>query len=405
MAGISSADLARELLGCCVAGKPWPRRLLRPLLERAVSDQPAVALEASRALFVTVIERLNDLFEPRLCDIYAALMAEVLEFAGCGYNVTQLLTRYQRIRQPRRCTAEPRAVYVLSRVTLGADVAVTSIVLDAVKRRFPDASVWLVGPEKNYELFAEDSRVSSWPTRYLRAGTLRERLENRPWFETEGGRAIVVDPDSRLTQLGLLRVCPDDEHYFFFESRSHGADTCDPLPVITARWCEETFGVSGARAYIAPCPLAGYDPDVTVSFGVGENLEKRVPDLFERGVLELLGNRSVMVDTGSGGEEAQRVEHAIRGLHHVRTWHGAYAPFASLISQSNLYIGYDSAGQHVAAACGVPLVSIFAGYPCERFYQRWRPAGPGPIDVIKVGDSNPEVVLAQVRSAVAGLCV
>ena len=37
------------------------------------------------------------------------------------------------------------------------------------------------------------------------------------------------------------------------------------------------------------------------------------------------------------------------------------------------YVGYDSAGQHVAAASGTPLISIFAGYPSERMFQRWRP--------------------------------
>jgi len=38
----------------------------------------------------------------------------------------------------------------------------------------------------------------------------------------------------------------------------------------------------------------------------------------------------------------------------------------------------------VAAACGVPLVSIFAGFPNERMFERWRPTGSGPIRVLKV---------------------
>ena len=32
---------------------------------------------------------------------------------------------------------------------------------------------------------------------------------------------MVIDPDSRLTQLGLIPVC-DDSRYFFFESRAFG---------------------------------------------------------------------------------------------------------------------------------------------------------------------------------------
>jgi len=59
----------------------------------------------------------------------------------------------------------------------------------------------------------------------------------------------------------------------------------------------------------------------------------------------------------------------------VESWEGDYAPFASMISRSQLYIGYDSAGQHVAAACGVPLISVFAGYVSDRMFQRWYPTG------------------------------
>ena len=35
-------------------------------------------------------------------------------------------------------------------------------------------------------------------------------------------------------------------------------------------------------------------------------------------------------------------------------WEGSFAGFAAIIAASRLYVGYDSAGQHVAAACGVP---------------------------------------------------
>ena len=37
-------------------------------------------------------------------------------------------------------------------------------------------------------------------------------------------QSIVVDPDSRLTQLGLVPVCAD-ERYYFFESRTFGHRT------------------------------------------------------------------------------------------------------------------------------------------------------------------------------------
>jgi ADP-heptose:LPS heptosyltransferase len=142
-------------------------------------------------------------------------------------------------------------------------------------------------------------------------------------------------------------------------------------------------------------------PAVAVSLGVGENPAKRIPHPFEERLLALLGERpgAIWIDRGAGGEEAARVERAIArsGLPpgRVRTWDGSFAGFASLISRAELYVGYDSAGQHVAAACGVPLVSIFAGFPAPRMFHRWRPAGR----VIRVDDVDPEAVLRRVARA------
>ena len=76
------------------------------------------------------------------------------------------------------------------------------------------------------------------------------------------------------------------------------------------------------------------------------------------------------MDRGAGGEEARRVTAAAGAAECVRFWEGSYAGFASIISQSDLYVGYDSAGQHAAAAAGVPVVTIFAGAPSERFRNR-----------------------------------
>ena len=64
-------------------------------------------------------------------------------------------------------------------------------------------------------------------------------------------------------------------------------------------------------------------------------------------------------------------------------WDGSFAGFAAHIQRSHLYIGYDSAGGHVAAACGVPMISIFAGFPSDRMFQRWRPTGPGEISILR----------------------
>ena len=142
--------------------------------------------------------------------------------------------------------------------------------------------------------------------------------------------------------------------------------------------------MNDAQNYVAP--LAGpVTADIAISFGVGENADKRIDPPFEEEVLRALAGtgKSVLIDQGAGAEEGDRVRRLCDRVPGVRSWNGAYAPFAYAISRAKQYVGYDSAGQHVAAACGTPLLSIFAGYPVERMFQRWRPDGSGRIDVVK----------------------
>ena len=383
MASISCNERAARLLDYCLRGVAWPPELLRALADGECSD----------ALFRVVAEGLADRFEPALCDTYAALFAEAI----APGESSALVERYRRVRVPRAITGEPRTIFVLSRVTLGADVAVTSVLLDAAKRGFPEAHIYLVGPRKNWELFAADPRVLHLPVNYRR-GTLRERLA--AWPELRAALAqpdsIVIDPDSRLTQLGLLPVCPE-ERYYFFESRAYGGDGDEPLPALARRWAGQTFGIADAAPYVAPEQAPGTrQPGIAISLGVGENPAKRIADPFEAELLALLGRTGLplTVDQGAGGEEAARVERAVGAAGvRVERWDGSFAGFASIIAGSRLYVGYDSAGQHVAAACGVPLVAIFAGFPCARMFARWRPAGR----VIRVEDPDPARVLDQVR--------
>jgi hypothetical protein len=363
-------------LDCCLRGEAWPEGLL----------DSAIAIDEGRALLSTVVERLADLFEPRLCDTYAELFSQVIRRVA-----PDLAPRIRRRRAAQEAPASVDRVYVLSRVTLGADIAVTSVLLDAVKRRYPSAEILFVGPRKSYELFESDARIRHFPAPYARGGSLQDRLlaSVALWFAD----GIVVDPDSRLTQLGLIQVCPEDR-YFFFESRSYGGASGARLPDLAACWAREVFGAAEAHPYVAPLAPSGPAADITVSLGVGENDAKRLSDDFERGLLRLLAGTgaSILVDKGGTPEERQRVERAIPA--DVRTHEGAFAPFAAQIARSKLFVGYDSAGGHVASACGVPQISIAHGFVSERMFERWRPKG-----IIVRGDEP----LQQVREAFRGL--
>lgn len=408
MASIPATEIAQEILDACLRDGTWPARQLDALVQRALQQgDPFVARNATRALFSIIIERLGDLFEPDLCEVYARLFSHVISRALPDCRPDELLLRYHRVRQLRKFrSGEVNRVYVLSRITLGADVAVTSVVLDAAKQRFPEAEICFVGPEKNAALFAGDERIVSVPVVYGRGALLAERLaaafELKSIVDEPG--AIVIDPDSRLTQLGLIPVC-DDSRYYFFESRSFGDDSSAALPDLTAEWLGEVFDLETTpRPYLAPEPQASI-ADATVSFGVGENDAKRLGDDFEREVLAALLNTgmTVLIDRGAGGEEAQRVAALAAHLGNpdrLRFHDSSYASFASHILRSRLYVGYDSAGQHVASAGGVPLVSVFAGFVCDRMFQRWRPTGPNAL-VIYVNGSSDTAVLTETLAAIS----
>ena len=377
MASTSPNPIAEHVLDQCVAGNVW-------------SKEDVGAIRSDASLIRVVAEGLADRFDPRLCDVYTEMFAWVLAQEARDLNEKDLLDRYRRVRRPRLYPGKNpdavRDVYVLSRVTLGADIAVTSVIIDGLKRRFRQATIWLIGDRKSYELFEGDSRVGFYPMPFKRGAPLYANLMERLNLKT----GLLVDPDSRISQLGLLPVCPE-ENYFFFESRAYGGETNDALPVLAARWVRETFGVD-AKAYIDPMRKVRREKFITVSLGVGENPAKRVEGNFERGLVQKLAKRGlpVVLDRGAGGEEAERAEQAAAGLANVELHRGSFGQFADLIRQSSLYVGYDSAGCHAAAASAVPVIIFFKGAVCDRFFHRWKPAGVGSMDVIRIDDESPD---------------
>src|SRR5690606_6083544 len=138
----------------------------------------------------------------------------------------------------------------LSRMTLGADVAISMPILKRAETLFPHARIAFVGSDAAGALARSFERVEHVEVPYGRSDLLAERL-NAWQALMKAVRAecadlaldeyLLMDPDSRLTQLGLLRPVPD-ERCFHFPSRSYGAHVTDSLRTLTARWMSETFG-------------------------------------------------------------------------------------------------------------------------------------------------------------------
>jgi hypothetical protein len=411
---ISPARVANAILDDCLAGREPDANRVSQLTTLALDEDDAVALIASRSLFGTLVESLADRFEPALCDAYASLFPRVIAQAMPNLDSAALTARYGQVRRVRPPAFEPTDVYVLSRVTLGADIAVTSILMDGARRRFPGARLWFGGPRKAWELF-EGSSWSFLEVPYGRTAMLRDRLGA---FEPLKGSldrpgVLLLDPDSRLTQLGVLPVCAPEAHHLF-ESRGFGGASDATLPALAREWVRQTLGIEHAEPWFHPKlnhTLPGHKV-AAVSFGIGENPAKRVDDPFEEQTLRYLleSGWQVLLDTGApGGEEDRRVRAAVARLgaegQAVALHEGSFASFASFIAGARLYVGYDSAGQHVAAALDVPLVSVFGGFSCERMLARWSPDGPGEKRVIAVRGQSVEDLIQLMRDAVDAVTV
>ena len=393
MASTSPELLARQLLQECLAGRDWSREALGLLLDSCGEAQGA------KALFAELVEPLGDRFEPRLVDSYVSIFSEVIARLVPGQSARQIQERYQRIRRCRAPFAGRAVdrVYVLSRITLGADIAITSQFLAAAAGLFPSAEIFFVGPRKNFELFSGNPRLQLVDFNYGRSGLLADRLQSSLELATviPACNSLVLDPDSRLTQLGLLPVI-DDNQYCFFESRSVGPEGLRSIGELTGSWIRECHGYENALAWVNPiCPLPSLRNDIAVSFGFGGNPAKRVGEIFELETVRSLTRQGfdVILDEGGSAEE-RTLARDISAATGCRTHNGSFGSFCRQIEASKLYVGYDSAGQHAAAALGVSSITAFRGWVNGRMLARWSPWGKGQNCVIPV-TNQPQLEIAK----------
>jgi ADP-heptose:LPS heptosyltransferase len=432
------------------------------LCEIAADENLEVARAGVRILFPALIERLNDSFDPAACELYDRIFAQVIDFyrrmprardfdqslRGFGLmNESDLLSRKSAIRNPRFPILDPRPsilkVLLLSRVTIGADVAVTSVIMARLQTLLPVAEFVLLGPAKLRELFGGDPRVRIREIKYERGGDVLSRLES--WIDVveavneeirglSADEFLLIDPDSRLTQLGLLPLVKDERNYLFFESRSYQSRTSvirNPQSIgqLASCWANDVFGATGetfpyvalpaehqnfGRLAVEKLRRAGARRVTVVSLGVGGNQNKRVSEEFEiEMVNRLIKDSTLVLDKGANGEEREQIDRIVAALRasgravieiaesdradaialekieaDAITWDGGLGAFAGLIAAGDRYVGYDSAGQHIAAALRIPTQTIFVNTSSSTFAERWRPYGPGIIEVLNFESEN-----------------
>jgi len=412
------------------------------LAELALAPEPEIAAESTRVLFERIIEPLCDGFTRRGAETYRRIFAQIIMAARkrpeCraldeALSAAGFITERDLLRAPSpRPVSELergriRKAIVLSRMTLGADVAISLPILLRAEALFPNARIAFVGNDAARVLVRGLERADYVEVPYGRADLLADRLNAWPALmnavraecaDLAPDEYLLIDPDSRLTQLGLLRPVPD-ERCFHFPSRSYGAHLTDSLRTLAAKWMSETFGPVPTRDVSLPTEGAGANWVervkascaerllANVSFGVGGNERKRAGLAFEADLVECLVAQgcAVLLARGVGQHEldecqklcALLAERGVRVVHlpsgdtlppaaddaDVLTWQGSVDTFVASIDCADLYVGYDSAGQHIAAALEVPVLSIFVEAAGRRHALRWMPEGRGIVRVVR----------------------
>jgi ADP-heptose:LPS heptosyltransferase len=417
-------------------------------------EDPLLSGISAQALFSIIIESLCDDFEELQTETYNRVMTQVISFCrelsqGAQLNrclndfglhsSKDLLVRIQKIRSSTKHLSPQQhieKIILLSRVTIGADVAITSIIFQRLARLFPDAEIVLIGSVKLKDIYGGNSRIKIRTMDYNRKGGLLERLAS--WHHVleiiqnelsshVAGQAILVDPDSRLSQLGVLPLISSDQ-YYFFDSRSDASlNSRMSMAELTNAWLNQMTGtndfcypniwtqpeyIQSALNLCGRLRQNGARRIITVNFGVGGNLRKTVGTEFERRLLLTLLQEPqtlIVLDRGSGDEELNHTHSLMRSVKEkgyavYDTKLGAIADvditegvvgletrigeIAAVIAQSDEYIGYDSAGQHIAAAVETPCLTIFAGSNNMRFLRRWSAFGQNSCQIVHVDTLN-----------------
>ncbi len=405
---------------------------------------------ASAALYDLVVERLCDDFEDLPLSAYSRAICQVIAYCRgvpAGHGLDETLNTFgmlssdhlyqralsTRTRQYRYDVSKPpRRIVLLSRGTIGADVAILSVMIQRLTKLFDETEIVVLGNAKLHELFDAHPRVRVGELNHARRDGLFERFaswhaalkalrdEMPPGGETE---MLVIDPDAQISQLGMLPLVHAD-NYLFFPTRDHtltgqghrmGERVNDWMDVVfgTVDFCYPTVWVSPsimdtARIRTDLLRAAGAKQVITVDLGVGHNARKRVNLEFERRLLRALAvvpDTVVILNRGFGPDETGRSMQLVADIrssglpslethlgsasfpaipHGVVTVECHLGEMAALIAHSDEYIGYNSAGQHIAAAAKIPTLTVFAGSNNMNFVQRWSAFGDTECRIVHV---------------------
>ncbi|MBL7050355.1 MAG: hypothetical protein ISR96_12650, partial [Nitrospira sp.] len=421
------------------------------------SDETRLTNPATFALFNIIIESLCDDFEELHTETYNRVMSQVISYCRgvdggseldtrlreFGLNTCDdIFLRAQSLRSAVRAIrpgTKVSKVLILSRVTIGADIAITSVVIQRMQKAFPEAAPVLIGSGKLREVYGGNEWLNIREVPYSRRGGLLQRLDSWHYVlqiiseETAGLSAeevILVDPDSRLSQLGVLPLI-SPEQYYLFDSRSTSAyNSRMSMVELTNSWLDSLLGMrefcypqvwipaeslKKASDLCSKLRNNGVRKIIAVNLGVGGNARKSVSRALEQRLLLSLAlepETVLLLDKGFGEDELQNINTLMNllkdevAVHHyedgcitagissgIAGLQTSIGDMAGLISCCDEFIGYDSACQHIAAASETPCITIFAGSNNMRFVRRWSAHGKNNCDIVHIDTLNNQAML------------
>ncbi len=405
---------------------------------------------AASALFEIIVEKLCDDYENMPVEIYNQIMSQVITYCRkvpAGITLDKRLTNfgissfediYRRAEliHCRQYTYDiskpPEKIILLSRVTIGADVAILSVMVQRIMKIFPQSEIVIIGNAKLTGLFGGNTHIRIRQLNYARHGGLFDRFSS--WHATldilteemppeREENILLIDSDSRISQLGVLPLTNRD-NYLFFNSRKCALSSKNACMAELANyWIDTVFGKADfcypkiwtpssirieALKMISSLRSAGCKRLVAINFGVGENPRKSLGMDFEKKLLrEILRNPHtvVLLDKGFCENEFSRSASLISDLRdqgfktvstrfeesdYPNTSQGivgiecTIGEVAALIAECDEFIGYDSACQHIAAASQTPTLTIFAGSNNMHFIRRWSACGNTQCKIVHV---------------------
>jgi len=414
-------------------------QLIKILCRIATDSNSKIRDIGTKGLFPLLVERLSDAFNPKLGKIYNIAFSKVINFcrkhpegklideelSRFGINTEQdMVDRKERnIKQNNIIKKDIRKCIIFSRVTLGAEIAINSIVIQKLREIFPKAELILFSDTKMDCIFLGMQDVKICKYIYPQKGDIFERLNG--WIDLlkliklnkgnlDYSELLIIDPDSRFTQLGLLPVLNNEKQYLFFDTKESLQSEVGRISDLINDKMRSFFGgkkfipsiqikkLSIEYAKTVKCRLTrNHNKLVAINLGVGGNDKKRISYNSELFIIEELlsvENVSILLFRGIGRYELKRTAALIEDLRKINrkateisnntietipnkkdakfiAWKGCLSEYVALIAESDIHIGYDSSGQHIAAACSVQTIDIFVDETTPMTAEIWLPKG------------------------------